>query len=48
VADFERRIHVVTLDEDALLRLEPDIRAIAQVEGLDAHAAAVAERRTRS
>jgi histidinol dehydrogenase len=48
VDDFERRIHVVTLDEDALLRLQPDIRALAQVEGLDAHAAAVAERWARS
>jgi histidinol dehydrogenase len=48
VADFERRIHVVTLDQDALFRLEPDIRALATVEGFDAHAAAVAERRERS
>lgn len=48
VSDFERRIHVVTLDKEALLGLEPDIRALARVEGLDAHAAAVAERRTQS
>jgi histidinol dehydrogenase len=48
VDDFERRIHVVSLDESALLRLEPDIRSLAQVEGLEAHAAAVAERRARS
>ena len=48
VADFERRIHVVTVDQDALQRLEPDIRALANVEGLDAHAAAVAARRGSS
>jgi histidinol dehydrogenase len=47
VSDFERRVPVVTLDEDALARLEPHIRALATVEGLDAHAAAAAEREAR-
>jgi histidinol dehydrogenase len=41
VDDFCKHVHVVTLDEPALRRVAPHIRAIAAVEGLDEHARSV-------
>lgn len=41
VRDFMKRIYVCDLDESALARLAPHIRALAEVEGLNAHARAV-------
>ena len=38
VADFTKEIHVVTADEGALRRLAPHVIALADAEGLDAHA----------
>ena len=38
VADFTKEIHVVTADERALRRLAPHVVALADSEGLDAHA----------
>ena len=44
VADFQKHVHVVTLDEAAFARVAPHIRAFADVEGLDAHGRSVAIR----
>ncbi|MCA1691843.1 MAG: histidinol dehydrogenase [Actinobacteria bacterium] len=41
VDDFVRTIHAVTLDEEALRRVAPYVTAIAEAEGLAAHAQAV-------
>jgi histidinol dehydrogenase len=41
VADFQKRVHVVTVDEAAFARLAPHARAFAAVEGLDAHGRSV-------
>ncbi|MFN2504465.1 MAG: histidinol dehydrogenase [Acidimicrobiales bacterium] len=41
VDDFVRTIHAVTLDEEALRRVAPYVSAIAEAEGLAAHAQAV-------
>ncbi|MGI9033894.1 MAG: histidinol dehydrogenase [Acidimicrobiales bacterium] len=41
VDDFIRSVHAVTLDEVALARLAPHVVAIAEAEGLAAHAASV-------
>jgi histidinol dehydrogenase len=41
VDDFIRNIHSVTLDEAALARVAPHVAAIAEAEGLPAHAASV-------
>src|SRR5205807_6784234 len=41
VDDFVRHIHVVSLDERALARVGPQVRAIADAEGLPAHAESV-------
>lgn len=38
VDDFLRRIHVIDLDEQALARLGPHVVALAEAEGLAAHA----------
>ena len=38
VADFTKEVHVVTADEGALRRLAPHVEALANAEGLDAHA----------
>ncbi len=37
VDDFRKHVHVVTLDEGALRRVAPHIRALAEVEGLAEH-----------
>jgi histidinol dehydrogenase len=39
--DFLKRVHVVTLDHDALSRVAPHIAAMARAEGLAAHAGSV-------
>jgi histidinol dehydrogenase len=44
VDDFVRHVHAVTLDEAALARVGPHVVAIAEAEGLAAHAASVAVR----
>ena len=41
VADFTKEVHVVTADRGALERLAPHVAALADAEGLDAHAASV-------
>jgi histidinol dehydrogenase len=41
VADFQKHVHVVTLDHDALLKVAPFVRTLAETEGLQAHADAV-------
>ncbi len=41
VDDFRTHIHAVSMDRDALARLAPHVAAIAQAEGLPAHAASV-------
>jgi histidinol dehydrogenase len=44
VADFQKHVHVVTLDEAAFAKVAPHMRAFAEVEGLDAHGRSVAIR----
>ena len=44
VDDFVRNIHAVTLDEAALAWVAPHVAALAEAEGLAAHAASVAVR----
>jgi histidinol dehydrogenase len=39
--DFLKRVHVVTLGRDALVRVAPHVAAIARAEGLAAHAGSV-------
>jgi histidinol dehydrogenase len=41
VDDFQKRVHVVTLDEAAFERLGPAVQVLAQTEGFDAHAESV-------
>jgi histidinol dehydrogenase len=41
VDDFRKHVHVVTLDEGALRRVAPYIRALAEVEGLAEHARSI-------
>jgi histidinol dehydrogenase len=41
VDDFVKHIHVVTVDDTTLARIGPHVAAIADAEGLAAHAAAV-------
>ncbi len=41
VADFTRQVHVVSLDEAALGKVAPHVAALAEAEGLAAHAASV-------
>jgi len=43
-SDFMKRVHVVTASEEALRRVAPDVAAMAQAEGLDAHAESVLHR----
>ena len=47
VADFCRRTHVISADEDALLGLGPAVETLATAEGLPAHAASVRRRLDR-
>jgi histidinol dehydrogenase len=44
VADFQKHVHVVTLDEAAFTKVAPHMRAFADIEGLDAHGHSVALR----
>ncbi len=44
VADFQKEVHVVTLDQAALERAAPVVAAIATAEGLSAHADSVLRR----
>jgi histidinol dehydrogenase len=41
VADFQKHVHVVSLDRDALLRIAPFAKTLAESEGLQAHADAL-------
>jgi histidinol dehydrogenase len=47
VDDFCKQIHVVSVDETALARLAPHVAAIAEAEGLAAHAESVRLRGSR-
>jgi len=47
VDDFQKHIHVVSLDEDVLARLAPHVAAMAEAEGLPTHAESVRIRGTR-
>jgi histidinol dehydrogenase len=44
VTDFQKHVHVVSLDEAAFTRVAPHMRVFADVEGLDAHGRSVALR----
>ena len=44
VSDFQKEVHVVTLDQAALAAAAPVVTAIATAEGLSAHADSVARR----
>lgn len=44
VSDFQKDVHVITLDEAALRRAAPTVAAIAGAEGLHAHADSVLRR----
>jgi len=46
VADFTKLVHIVTLDEAALGKIAPHVAALAEAEGLPAHAASVRIRMT--
>jgi histidinol dehydrogenase len=41
VSNFQKRVHVVTLDRDALDRVGPYATVLAESEGLDAHAQSI-------
>ena len=41
VSNFQKRIHVVTVDRDALERVAPYVKLLAASEGLDAHAQSI-------
>jgi histidinol dehydrogenase len=47
VTDFQKHVHVVSLDADALRRVAPFVRTLAEREGLHAHADAVRMREER-
>ena len=47
VADFCRRTHVISADEEALMSLGPAVETLATAEGLPAHAASVRRRLDR-
>ncbi len=44
VGDFQKSVHVISLDDDALARLGPHVAALAEAEGLAAHAESVRRR----
>ena len=48
VDDFCKHVHVVSLDEAALRDLAPHVEAMAEAEGLDAHARSVRQRVDRN
>jgi histidinol dehydrogenase len=41
VADFQKHVHVVSLEREALARIAPYAIVLAEAEGLDAHAQAM-------
>jgi histidinol dehydrogenase len=41
VSNFQKHVHVVTLDRDALDRVGPYVTVLAEAEGLDAHAQSI-------
>ena len=45
VADFQKHVHVVSLDEIAFARVAPHAQAFADAEGLEAHGRSIAIRR---
>jgi len=47
VADFVKHIHVITVEPDGFDRVAPHVVAIAEAEGLDAHAESIRLRRAR-
>jgi histidinol dehydrogenase len=47
VSNFQKHVHVVSLDEEALRRVAPYVRTLAESEGLHAHADAVRIREER-
>jgi len=44
VADFTKDVHVITADRSAITTLGPHVVALAEAEGLDAHAESVRRR----
>jgi histidinol dehydrogenase len=48
VADFQKHVHVVTLDEAAFTTAAPHMRTFADIEGLDAHGRSVELRQVAS
>ncbi len=46
VDDFQKRMHAIEVSEEAFDRLAPIVATLARVEGLEAHAASVADRRS--
>jgi len=44
VRDFQKDLHVITLDADALARVAPHVASLATAEGLTAHADSVMRR----
>ncbi|MGH8983741.1 MAG: histidinol dehydrogenase, partial [Acidimicrobiia bacterium] len=46
VADFQKHVHVVSLDEQAFARVAPHVQAFADIEGLEAHGRSVTVRET--
>lgn len=44
VSDFQKHMHVVTADEEGLSRLAPHVIALAEAEGLPAHATSIRDR----
>ncbi|MEJ7583052.1 MAG: histidinol dehydrogenase [Acidimicrobiales bacterium] len=48
VSDFQKDIHVITLDREALLAVAPHVEALACAEGLMAHADSIRRRRERA
>jgi histidinol dehydrogenase len=47
IADFQKHIHVVRADANAVARVGPAARSIAEAEGLAAHAASLELRERR-
>jgi histidinol dehydrogenase len=48
VSNFQKRVHVVTLDRDALDRVGPYVTLLAASEGLDAHAQSIRVRESQA
>jgi histidinol dehydrogenase len=48
VDDFTKNVHVISLDEAALAKVAPHVAALAEAEGLPAHAASVRMRITEA